>query len=320
MKEYGEERKYFVERYGKVINAITDKGIISLKEYDYVFYQRPYDHYLPQELRSGEVVKYAKVCYIPYGYIGAKVFNNSLYTSFFRNVYIGFMDSSEECEKLNKKFKSSIKKGYQHFCDLGYPVLEQYMGVKINNTVRNILWTPRWSYTGNIGGSHFIEYKDEILTLENKFTNLNVVIRPHPLTFSNMIKEGKMTEKEVEEYKKKLSESGVQLDSHEMIEDTLKETDILITDFSSIMIMYFLTGRPMIFCNSNYEFSRSYKKMLEGVYIANSWSDIEKYVKCISEGNDYLREVREKIIREEFANIKGATDKIVKYIVEDSKK
>ena len=78
--------------------------------------------------------------------------------------------------------------------------------------------------------------------MNKKYDDMNVVIRPHPLTFSNMIKEGRMTEAEVVYYKKRLEDEGVRIDSNKMIEDTLFETDILISDYSAILIMYFLTG------------------------------------------------------------------------------
>lgn len=321
--EYGTEREYFKSRYGDITEAVSSDGkVIDLKAcgFDYIFYQRPYDRYLPKELRSSEVVKYAKICYIPYAYIGAGVFNNNALTGFFRNVYMGFMDSDEECQRLNKTFSGSVKKGYQQFLNLGYPVLEKFIEMPKRDTVKNVLWTPRWSYADSIGGSHFVEYKDEILSLDSKFNGLNIVVRPHPLTFSNMVKEGKMTEEEVASYKKKIDESSVSLDKNKMIEDTFRDTDVLITDYSSIMVMFFLTGRPMIFCHSNLELNTMYKKMLEGIYVAKNWSDIEKYMECIKNGNDYLKEKREEIIRTEFANIKGSTDNIIKYIIEDYNK
>ena len=318
---YGEEKKYFEDKYGTVIEGIDGKGqIISLKQYDYVFYQRPYDEYLPLELRSSEVVKYAKVCHIPYGYTGAKVFDGSALTGFYRNVYIAFMDSTEQNDALKKRFRTNVKKGYQHFCDFGYPVFEKFMDLPRREKLENILWTPRWSYKAGIGGSHFMEYKDEIFSMNKKYDDINVVIRPHPLTFSNMIKEGRMTEAEVTDYKKRLEDEGVRIDSNKMIEDTLFETDILISDYSAILIMYFLTGRPLIFCRSEFNFNTMYKKMLEGVYIADSWSDVEKYVECIKSGNDYLKEKRRQIIATEFSDIKGSTERIVEYLLQDSNK
>lgn len=321
--EYGNEKKYFVDKYGDVIDAVLSDGeIINLDKYkfDYVFYQRPYDRYLPKELRSNEVVKKAKICYIPYGFIGAKVFENNTHSEFFRNVYIGFMDSKEECESMNRTYKHNVKRQYQKFVDLGYPVLEKFLGMNDCSEVKEVLWTPRWSYDARVGGSHFMEYKDEILELGKIQDGLEVTIRPHPLTFPNMIKEGKMTQEDVDNYLETVKEKAVQIDSNEMVEESIKKADILITDFSSIIVMYFLTGKPMIYCKCELELNDIYKNMLRGAYIANSWDDVKKYVKEICSGNDYLKEIRQEIINTEFKNIRDSKRNIVNYIIEDYQK
>ena len=320
--EYGAEREYFIEHYGEVIDAITPSGdVIDIDEYkfDYVFYQRPYDRYLPSELRSKELVKKTKICYIPYGFIGAKVFENNTHKEFFRNVYIGFMDSYEECKSIKDVYNYSVKKGYLNFVSLGYPVLEKFIKMDSDEKYNNILWTPRWTYDSKLGGSHFVEYKDHLLELKEKYNDDRVVVRPHPLTFPNMLKEGKMTEKEIEEYKFNIIKYGVELDANELIEDSIRDTDILITDFSSIMVMYFLTGKPMIYCKSDLELNEIYNKMLKGVYVANSWDEVEYFVDCIKSGNDYLKEIRQEIIEKEFHNEKNSAENIVKYIIEDYK-
>lgn len=321
--KYGEEKTYFSEKYGNVIDAVSEDGkIIDIKKYsfDYVFYQRPYDVHLPKELRSSSVVKFSKVCYIPYGFIGANVFSNIHHFDFYRNVYIGFMDSREESTSLNKLYNANTKKGYQQFVDLGYPVLEKFINMKCDGECKNVLWTPRWSYDENVGGSHFVEYKDEILKLNSLHKELQVTIRPHPLTLPNMIKEGKMTEQDVEKYKCDLKENNVIIDRNEMIEHSISNTDILITDFSSIMVMYFLTGKPMIYCKSELELNDIYKRMLEGVYVANTWEDVEKYIEEICSGNDYLKEIRQEIIETDFKNVKNSAKSIVDYIIHDYNK
>ena len=44
------------------------------QEFDYIFYQRPYKELLPKELRAQNVIDFCKPCYIPYAFVGAKVF------------------------------------------------------------------------------------------------------------------------------------------------------------------------------------------------------------------------------------------------------
>ena len=58
---------------------------------DYVFYERPYSSYLPIEYKISTVSKYAKTCYLPYGYeMMNYIFDTSLNVDFFRYLHIFF--------------------------------------------------------------------------------------------------------------------------------------------------------------------------------------------------------------------------------------
>ena len=103
---------------------------------------------------------------------------------------------------IKKRFKKTSEKGYQHFEYLGYPSLEPFMKIKNRNEIKSIIWTPRWSYNKTIGGSHFIEYKDSFVSIKEKFSEIELVFRPHPLMFDNLIFEKRMTKSEVDEFKK----------------------------------------------------------------------------------------------------------------------
>lgn len=71
---------------------------------------------------------------------------------------------------------------------------------------------------------------------------------------------GLMTVAEVNDYKQKVENtSRVSFDTNKNIEDTFEETGILITDVSSIVFPYFLTGKPIIFCNTEIPLSPAFK-------------------------------------------------------------
>lgn len=92
-----EEFLFWKEKFGDcVINAIVDNNWYDLKKNkpDYVFVQRPYDDYLPDEYACKELSKYTKVCYIPYAFSLANLHNISLQRSFFgRHLYDFFRKS-----------------------------------------------------------------------------------------------------------------------------------------------------------------------------------------------------------------------------------
>mgnify|MGYP006898305653 CR=1 FL=1 len=59
--------------------------------YDYIFYQDPYNEHMPPTLRSDNVVRFAKICYVPYGFVGSNDLSHIVTNkAFFRNVTYGF--------------------------------------------------------------------------------------------------------------------------------------------------------------------------------------------------------------------------------------
>ena len=112
--------------------------------------------------------------------------------AFFRNVYFSFLECDEILEILKSSFRKNIRDKVQKFEKTGFPEFDSYkVSHKNNSDKKTILWTPRWSYDPVLGGSHFFEYKDEILNFAEKNPYLSIIIRPHPLMFENFIKEGR---------------------------------------------------------------------------------------------------------------------------------
>lgn len=280
---------YFREKYPKanIIYATDEAGaVIDLEKYgfDYVFYQRCYDHYLPKEFRAENVIKYAKTCYLPYCFHCGEP-KEYYETSFFRHLYVFFCSNRDE-EKASRN--SSLRKNVF----LGYPVLDEVEVEEKKQTPGRILWTPRWHDDPAYGGSSFLKYKECFFGLKEKY-GVDIVMRPHPLTFDNLVKEGKMTKQEVAEYRNKLEQYEIELDKNALINDTFVKTDVLITDLSSIIIDYFLTGKPLIYCGSaTMKLTEAYQTVIDHSYIAGSWGEVEKYIAGLAQGTDPMREKR----------------------------
>lgn len=319
-KEYGYEKEYFEEKYSNILLAYDKFGkVIDLKKYefDYVFYQDPYNSHYPKEINSTSVVKFSKVCYIPYGYTISTNFSDLLLQNreFFRNVSIFFADSKSVSSVMKKVFGKNYDKGIQKVIELGYPPFEQYKAWENANNISSIAWTPRWSYDKKVGGSHFFEYKDEFITLREKYPDFRLILRPHPMLFANMINTKRMSETEVEEYKKFMYNKKIEIMDKCPVNDVLKMADILISDVSSVIPSYFMSGRPIIYCKSELNVNNEFKKMLQGIYIASSWKEVDMYIKEIVSGNDYLKEKRNKLIKNgEFSIHNNASAHIIDYL------
>lgn len=321
--EYGKEREFFRAIDSNCIMACNDDGQwINLEHagYDYIFYQDPYNIHMPNILRSDNTVRFTKICYIPYGYVGSNVFyRNNTNRDFFRNVYCEFVDIEEIQTLLNEMFKHNVKNGYQRFIRLGYPALmDSYVpNCKKNDTPKNIMWTPRWSYHPITGGSNFLAYKEEFHLLAEKYPQCKLCIRPHPMMFQNFIKEGLMSNEEKEDYLQLLHNKQIICSEGMDLKTDFMDTEILITDFSSIIPQFFMSGKPIIYCNSNIPLNKEYSKMAEGMYISNSWDEVVNYLDSLLNGNDFLFHTRQCIIQEMVVENQYSEKRIVDYLIAD---
>lgn len=311
---YGNELEYFKKKYNnEKIICLFDNGWIDLKKFNfsYVFYQRCWERYVPKQYHTKYVARYAKTCYIPY----ATGMNDGIQyyrTSFFTYLYICFCSTKEQVFfHPNNKFQKILY--------LGSPVLETFMGYfesnKITNNNKCILWTPRWTNDSFFGGSSFLRDMNNILTLKTRYLNIDLVLRPHPLVFPNAIKEGYLSEDDVINYRNKVNELGVNFDDNEFVEKTFLKTDILITDYSSIILEFFLTGKPIVFCSkTNIDFEPIFKRISDCFYIADNWHEIECIVDDLINGIDPLIDKRKALIECLVNENNGSTKSIVNYI------
>lgn len=319
---WGQEWKYFHELYpNQVIDAVDEqKNILDLRalKLDYVFYQRPYEILLPAGLRAQYVKQFARVCYVPYGAFGAKVFENfSLRNGdFFSSIYYYFAPS-EHLGKLIMQYFTQAKVKV-----LGYPSFEKFLADNENSHEirknKRILWTPRWSYDPVIGGSHFLEYKDELISFKQAHTQLPMKVRPHPLMQGELINKGVISESEWEAYQEALKLNDIVYDSEKTVNAALHEADILLTDFSTIMPMFFMMDKPIIYCPApNIELNADYERMIPGLYTAENWEDIEVLLKFLGQGMDIKKLKRKEIIGGLLREHIGATERILNCLTEN---
>lgn len=313
---------YFLKNYPIYsVKVFENNTLINIKKmkFDYVFYPRPYDAYLPKGIRSTDLVKFTRCCYIPYGYSLSDSFNDcNIDNPFFDNIYMEFTESEYIKTLLYTKYKKSCDKGIRFFEYLGYPCLKKYIEMNPSLEIMTITWTPRWSYDVNHGGSNFIEYKDDFLNFCRKRTSdINVIFRPHPMMFDELVSKCFITLDEKEKYMEELIKNKVVIDMVSPIDEVLAKTNILITDFSSIIYQFFLTNRPIIYCKKTIEFNESGREFESLLYEANSWTDVETFCKQLMNGNDFLRKDREIFINRKVEDIQDSAKKIVDRIVQD---
>lgn len=318
---------YFISKGYDAINALVgDNEWLDLKalEPNYVFFSRPYNDYMPSIYRSSQISKYAKICSVLYA-INMTVETRSvvLNKDFYRNVYCYFAETKSAQQHNIRNFRIAHLLGLQKTLFYGMPALEKMVQAEqrenevwdfSDNSFR-VLWTPRWTTDLKLGGTNFFTYYLWFLEYAKKRSDMSFLFRPHPLAFSNFLKQGLLTEKEIEEYIREIdSSANVQLDYEKEYEATFWKSSVLVSDTSSIVAEYFVTGKPLVFCMSNMilEPEKHTKRILEGCYVVYNKEELEKCLESLSEGKDPLKTKRLQIIQEVFGDsLSTATKKIV---------
>lgn len=320
----------------KVIDARVNKiewyDLKSLNP-DYIFYQRPYDQYLPDIYASYNTIKYTKACYVPYGWITTTNLQEICFNrEFFRNLYLFYAENVENAKIIKKRTFVSHLLNLRKTLSLGYPSLDlvnKLKGSASTSWIRDrkldglrIIWTPRWTMDKHLCASNFFEYKDKFIEFAKNSEDVYVLFRPHPLAFENYLKVGLMSQDEIDGYKNNVNQlQNASIDSQKDYLTTFWDSDVLVTDMSSIIVEYFLTGKPIIYCdNGTAPLDKFTTEMSQGFYWARSWNDIESTIIELKNGKDRLYDKRQELIKELFGdNTIDSSIRIVESILKDYK-
>lgn len=326
------EYDFWYSKFGDItINSVEgDKWFNLEKEKpDYVFIQRPYDNYLPSEYSVENIKKYTKICYIPYGFELINLRDVAMPDFFVKNVSLFFCTQSEEYNYCKHIIDNTNDIFERKVYNLGYPSLYNIIK-KINisksaykkierKTNLNVLWTPRWTTDYKLCKTSFFDYKDDMVNYMKNQQNINFVFRPHPLAFNNFIQTGLMTKKQVDSYLKNYKKSNMVYDCSSDYYDTFIDSDVLITDFSSIIIEYFLLNKPIIYCYKKIDnMTMLMKEMIDCFYCVDNFDEIKNTLENLQKGIDPLKNKREKLINKILENYKeDVSVKIVNEIKKD---
>ena len=290
---------------------------------DVVFHSRPYNEYMPAPYSSGEVAKYAQVCQILYGVCmthgGTRCVMNF---DFFKDVTRFYAENADVESYFNKRFAAGVRRGLQSARDFGSPVLEYVIQAQheaqdyypaLQNTFR-MIWTPRWSTDPKIGGSNFFRYRELLMGYAEKHPDVSLLLRPHPLMLNHFIETGELTAAQAQEFRDQCASApNMALDERKDYTDQFWCSDALISDASAVVFEYFVTGKPVIYCNSqiDFEYLPQVREMFEGCYMADNADDVEKYIDMLRRGEDPLSDTRRMLIRKLYGrSISGCSERI----------
>ena len=308
------ERLFYENLYGseRVLDFFSAPDI-DLAGFDYLFYDRPFNHYLPPDLQTRYTAAYSRLCLILYGAYDWDV--PFEYGDFAAGVSLWFASNVHEYDAFRKVFGNSA---WHRVFNVGYPAYALYHSLPSSPGRNRILWTPRWSYDVKIGGSHFLEYIDRWIDFVSSH-DVSLTIRPHPLMFDNLLREHLMTENEIRQLKERCSNAGICFDSNRIVADTFRDTDILVSDYSSILGLFLAMNKPIVYCPGNIPFTAEFLQQRDAMYEAPSWEEIERHLKNLLTGNDPLAEKRQAVITDCLLKKQNAAKQIADILEQDYK-
>lgn len=327
---------YFVSKGYDAINALTGSNTwldLQALGLSYIFYPRPYNHLLPAPYHTRLVSRYCRICIVLYGISFAQEdMHTSLNRDFMSCVYFYFAETPftrNENRRINRHLHTL---GLQKSVFLGLPVLEALHGKKEQNSPAwdfskndfRVIWTPRWTTDKALGGSNFFTYYQDLLTFAKENPDMDFLHRPHPLALTHFQQTGELTAEQADAYVDACRTiPNVEMDKLPEYETTLWGSSVLVSDISGIMVEYFSTGKPIIFCATNMELALTpyFARMLEGCYVVHSSRELFDTLRMLKTGQDPLAQTRQALIREILGDLQGSpSTRIMEAIAEDRQK
>ncbi len=310
--------------YPEAVDARTgEDSWVSLRDCAYIFYQRPYNTYLPRPYTVSQTSRHSQVCLLMYAIeMLQEITDITLERDFMAYVSWYFAENTSVARINQKKNPLGHRLGLQRTLCLGMPVLESLLQKQEQHSCawdfsRNafrVIWTPRWTTELSAGGSNFFTYYRSLTDYAASHPDMDFLYRPHPLTFSHFIETGEMRPEQVEAFRARCgSLPNVALDTQPQYDATFWQSSALISDYSGMVPEYFLTGKPLIFCISNMVLTLSDfgQKILEGCYVVREERELFATLDMLKRGEDPLKEKRLALIRELYGNNHGVCEKIL---------
>lgn len=279
---------------------------------DYLFYQQPYNAYLPISYRSNVVYKYAKICHTPYGFALIKELLGCMARDFCRCVYRTYSVSELERDFNIRRFPLShrlkLRKTVYYsplvFANFFQERHKESSSWNFSKNSFRAIWTPRWTTNEKLGGSNFFRYKDVLPAYAAANPDVDILFRPHPMAFDAFVRLGQMTQQEVDEYIRSCnSRPNTAIDTAKNYDATFWQSSVLVSDISAVVVEYFVTGKPIIFCPTEKRGSTylsNFEKICSSCYIANNQEELTGYLDQLKQGIDPLAQKRTQVIRELF--------------------
>lgn len=239
------------------------EGLARIKalEPDYLFINYPWQRNYQPGYRVELLSEFTKVAYVPYYSLalvnepGEEGVTPYLYTQ--RSNQLASLVFTQDPNTLDAYAKTSRGNSYVHLT--GTPKIDRLVRqvaaggggwpIESENSKR-LLWAPHHSFFEawfNFG--LFPEIRTQMLNYARAHSDLDILLRPHPIMFSTLVEREVLTQSQLDDWLSawnKLSNTGIDMDGS--IADLFASSDYFVTDGISFLGEYPLaTGQPGIF-------------------------------------------------------------------------
>lgn len=233
-----------------------------------------------------------------------------------------FADCTDSYKYALNWIESRKYNGLKKVFNVGFPCFDLLSSVqkRANDLGYTFLWLPRWSLSEVNDATHFFDYIEVLLDYFESHTEYTLIIRPHPLMFSNFLEQGAMTVDQISALKQKISQmANVEFDSNNDYLITFNQCDFLISDVTSLLLEFFATGKPIIFCDS-FEPSKltsEAKEIVKTFYHISNSKELIETIELLATGKDENKEKRLSVLRNTLKVDGKAGQHIVETLIND---
>ena len=105
---------------------------------------------------------------------------------------------------------------------------------------------------------------------------------------------GELPIAEATKYKERYKRiQNANIDNSKKYLEVFYSSDFIISDMSSILVDYFLTEKPIIYCHKTNQFNEFGSKIAEGFYWVHNWEELKRTIEMLKNGDDPLKEKRQ---------------------------
>ena len=307
---YRKTKEEMIKKYGqdRVFDGCTkDNYFDYTNDFDLMTTNSPYDEMAHPFFRIEYWYnKFIPIFYIGYFHMGrCRVAINNFKMPQFNMFWKFFAENkhSKESARIYQKIKD------KNVVVTGYPKLDEIIKLKEQKRDRKkVIIAPHHTIDkGDVYMSGFLDYADILLKLPEKYSELDFVIRPHPMLIPKLEQPDYWgVEKTNEYFNKLLSFNNVSLSKEGNYYNLFVNSDGILHDCGSFTAEYLCTGHPAGYLNFrpelNYDkaMTKFGQECIKKHYIIKTENDIYDFIdNIVLNNNDTRKEERMDFVNKE---------------------